>query len=161
MSLYNHFVETGENLLDDYSRVQYLIWDAKGECSDEIDFDQRAALQESVSRIRAMRLFDPMDVSLANHAIRTKYQNHIDRKEFERQEPRRKANSYTVKKSVRKAVFEKHGEICLSCGAVDDITLDHVVPVSKGGKNTLDNLQPLCRRCNTIKHDKIQDFRND
>lgn len=31
------------------------------------------------------------------------------------------------------------------------ITKDHIIPKAKGGKDTLDNMQPMCRRCNAEK----------
>lgn len=36
------------------------------------------------------------------------------------------------------------------------LTMDHIVPMSKGGKNILANIQPLCRSCNCSKKDKYQ-----
>jgi 5-methylcytosine-specific restriction endonuclease McrA len=43
------------------------------------------------------------------------------------------------------------GNVCLCCGEARPLTVDHVIPVSKGGRNTIDNLQPLCRSCNPSK----------
>jgi len=40
---------------------------------------------------------------------------------------------------------------CASCGRTDHIQVDHIIPVSKGGTSEPENLQPLCRRCNTAK----------
>lgn len=48
---------------------------------------------------------------------------------------------------------------CLACGQSRPLTMDHVVPLSRGGANTPDNLQPLCRSCNTRKGRSIIDYR--
>ena len=53
---------------------------------------------------------------------------------------------------------------CAGCG--DGIReryyeLDHIVPVSKGGTDTLQNLQLLCRRCNRSKHGNLEYFPAD
>lgn len=34
------------------------------------------------------------------------------------------------------------------------LTVDHIVPLSKGGKNNWDNLQPLCKPCNISKNNR-------
>lgn len=45
---------------------------------------------------------------------------------------------------------------CAKCGKLvgfENLTMDHIMPVSRGGKTELENLQPLCRRCNSSKGD--------
>ncbi len=42
---------------------------------------------------------------------------------------------------------------CLACGSVRDLTFDHMTPFKKGGTNTADNIQTLCRVCNSSKRD--------
>ena len=44
------------------------------------------------------------------------------------------------------------------CTSEDYLTLDHILPVSKGGSNGLMNLQGLCRHCNYQKQD---DYKED
>ena len=41
--------------------------------------------------------------------------------------------------------------ICAWCGTRDGLTVDHVVPLSRGGSNKPDNLRVLCRRCNSSR----------
>jgi 5-methylcytosine-specific restriction endonuclease McrA len=52
---------------------------------------------------------------------------------------------------ARELLFETYGKACLRCGSADDIVVDHVVALSRGGSNLFENLQPLCRSCNVSK----------
>lgn len=65
-------------------------------------------------------------------------------------------------KQDRDSVLAKYGNRCLHCRAMPPevrIVLDHVVPLARGGTNTVDNLQPLCEECNTKKGPTTADFR--
>jgi hypothetical protein len=48
---------------------------------------------------------------------------------------------------VRKHVFDRDGGKCQHCGATQDLELDHMIPLSRGGSNTEKNLQVLCASC--------------
>ncbi len=54
----------------------------------------------------------------------------------------------------RQNVFKRDGQKCQYCGSSKDLTLDHVIPKSKGGKSTWNNLVAACKRCNSLKGDK-------
>jgi 5-methylcytosine-specific restriction endonuclease McrA len=56
-------------------------------------------------------------------------------------------------------VIAHYGRRCLRCNATERITIDHIIPLSKGGSNTVDNLQPLCHSCNSSKGSKHIDYR--
>ena len=47
--------------------------------------------------------------------------------------------------------------ICVVCHTEDDLTLDHIISLSKGGLNVLENLQILCRKHNSQKHNKTME----
>lgn len=53
---------------------------------------------------------------------------------------------------------EATGKKCVCCGRLESevvITEDHVVPLSIGGSDSIENIQPLCRNCNSKKYNKI------
>lgn len=58
----------------------------------------------------------------------------------------------------REYVYQRDGGRCRICGTPDGIGVemqyDHIVPWSKGGMTTVDNLQLLCEPCNKSKSDK-------
>lgn len=51
----------------------------------------------------------------------------------------------------RRTVLKRDGNRCVKCGSADDLTLDHIVPVSKGGSHAIVNLQTMCGSCNSLK----------
>ena len=84
---------------------------------------------------------------------------------------------YVIRQQKRKALKLKNGGIftidewedlkakfknmCLGCKKSEPevkLTIDHIIPVSKGGRNEVSNIQPLCRSCNASKYTKIIKF---
>lgn len=58
------------------------------------------------------------------------------------------------------SLCERYGHRCLACDRMDrPLTHDHVIPLSRGGGNTIDNIQPLCGPCNSSKGTKTIDYR--
>jgi 5-methylcytosine-specific restriction endonuclease McrA len=53
----------------------------------------------------------------------------------------------------RRAVFTRDGSTCVYCGG-SATSIDHVVPRSRGGTHTWDNVVAACRRCNHTKADR-------
>ena len=53
----------------------------------------------------------------------------------------------------RQNIFKRDGHRCQYCGTHEDLTLDHVVPKSRGGLTKWDNLTTACKRCNSRKGD--------
>ena len=56
-----------------------------------------------------------------------------------------------IPQDVKTAVWQRDGGKCVQCGATDYLEYDHIIPRAKGGANTVDNVQLLCRRCNLKK----------
>lgn len=50
---------------------------------------------------------------------------------------------------------------CLACGVTNNLTVDHVIPIFRGGANDRTNIQTLCGVCNSSKGTKVIDYRKD
>ncbi len=64
----------------------------------------------------------------------------------------------SVSGSMKYDVLAKTKGICAACGVKASsgypMHIDHIIPASRGGKSVLENLQPLCYKCNTGKRDR-------
>jgi len=55
----------------------------------------------------------------------------------------------------RKNIMHRDNYTCQYCGKVSSsLTIDHIIPKSKGGKSTWENVVAACARCNSLKADK-------
>jgi HNH endonuclease len=57
------------------------------------------------------------------------------------------------RKALRRRLIERDGDTCVWCAKTElsEVTMDHVVPDSKGGPMTSYNLVPACRSCNSSR----------
>lgn len=82
------------------------------------------------------------------------------KKKYLRRAREKNAGSFTEQEWQALCQFYDHR--CLRCGgqfSLEELTRDHVVPLSKRGWNTIDNIQPLCMDCNREKQDRTADYR--
>jgi len=62
----------------------------------------------------------------------------------------------TVKRKIsRRALFARDGWKCVYCGSAGMLTLDHVVPRSRGGDSVWENVVTSCAPCNLRKGDRL------
>jgi hypothetical protein len=121
-----------------------------------------------------MRRTDPSEFERkVRLALQSEYADDLDRQQLQGmldalKQERRKQKTHRVKSSLiakRRTMFhgrqpelmlaliDRDGYECEQCGSQDDLTIDHIIPLSRGGSDDLDNLHLLCRACNSRKGD--------
>lgn len=88
---------------------------------------------------------------------RSKNKKYIDWQKNERNRKKRQAEGSHAF-GEWELLKKQYGYKCPSCGGKEPeikLTEDHIVPLSKGGSDYIENIQPLCKSCNCRKHAKI------
>ncbi len=112
-----------------------------------------AGVADLVEEYAAAEFDGQTDLALAD-LIRSAYSawKHADQPTIT---PSKKSKSW--RKSIVDALAVRDGSYeCRSCGSLSDVCIDHIYPVSLGGTDDLDNLQLLCRNCNSAKGNRIE-----
>jgi len=63
-------------------------------------------------------------------------------------------------KPSRKSIHSRDGNKCVYCNSKENLTLDHIIPSSRGGGNEWTNLVSCCISCNTKKGNKTPEEAN-
>ena len=60
-----------------------------------------------------------------------------------------------ISEDVRNEIWRRDQGRCVRCGSRERLEFDHIVPVSRGGANTVRNIELLCESCNRSKGDSL------
>src|SRR5450759_845323 len=66
-----------------------------------------------------------------------------------------KSRREAIPRLIQREVWQRDGGICVECSTRERLCFDHIVPFSKGGGNSVRNLQLLCESCNLSKNNRI------
>jgi hypothetical protein len=64
-------------------------------------------------------------------------------------------NRVPIPSHIKETVWKRDKQKCVLCNKQENLEFDHIIPISKGGSNSLNNLQLLCITCNRKKSNKI------
>lgn len=64
-------------------------------------------------------------------------------------------NRERIPDEVKVAVWRRDKGVCVRCGSRINLEYDHIIPISKGGANTIRNIELLCEQCNRHKSDRV------
>jgi 5-methylcytosine-specific restriction endonuclease McrA len=82
-------------------------------------------------------------------------------RKLEKTKMRLRITRYGHTKAQWEALKFKYNYMCLCCKKYEPeikLTKDHIIPITKGGSNYIENLQPLCQRCNSHKFTQSTSF---
>ncbi len=120
---------------------------------------------------------NPDKISIKNKSYKTKHAERLKpinlarALKWAKDNPDKKRIQIQLRRSRKRGAegthtFEQLSELlakqdfkCIGCDALlaENRTVDHIIPLSKGGSNWITNIQWLCGSCNSCKHDRTQD----
>lgn len=98
--------------------------------------------QRVIAAVRAYQKRNPEKVRMQKRAS-------------DRRRHKKKMHGAGVSIAEYRAVFAMYGGLCAYCGVKEADTLDHVIPLAKGGEHDVTNVVPACRSCNFAKHTEV------
>lgn len=150
-------LKTGENVLHEYDKLIWMSWKRESLHADYDRWDdeylylfEKSIKGETfwdIHKIHSKETIDKMRRIYQKEKERIDYQSSY---EYRRQ----KACIFTNNPVTRRFVFKRDGRVCRTCSTSKNLTLDHIIPVARGGEDSMVNLQVLCKSCNSSKSDK-------
>lgn len=107
-----------------------------------------------INRKTRVRKWQKNNPDKVRAATRDYFIRHPEVKRLHEQKRRAQKNNNGVFTILEKDIVKLIKESCVKCGSKQNITMDHIVPLSRGGVHSIGNLQPLCRSCNASKGSK-------
>jgi 5-methylcytosine-specific restriction endonuclease McrA len=80
--------------------------------------------------------------------------NRTRRSEYRARRRARKANGFLSERDWSRLVNRLGGR-CFYCGSAEPMTIDHIIPLARGGRHTIGNVIPACLSCNCSKQDRL------
>lgn len=81
-------------------------------------------------------------------------EKYFERKKYRKTYKTKRVEANIFNSKMRKILITEYS-FCVSCESINDLSIDHVIPISKGGNNIKSNVQILCKSCNSKKSNKI------
>ena len=122
----------------DSEGTRVVRYDRKGEVYTLLLDDATAKQKKRLMELCDLRLHEFIDKDLAIRRFRE-----LDKR--------------SSSGSLRYDVFAKSKGVCAACGVLSTearLHIDHIIPISVGGRDRIDNMQALCYKCNTQKRDR-------
>jgi len=132
-------------------------------CSETAKINNKLKRAERLAKNKEWKKLNPEKVNAQNRRWRSKNpdktkkytQNYREKNpevvsinNHKRRDYKINNGSFEVTKSFMRKLYLS---CCIKCGSKNQIQADHIIPLSRGGRDSEGNLQPLCKKCNLDK----------
>lgn len=138
--------------------IENVKWSVGDSGGAFLDYENQRILSDIISKGRLYDLFIDGDLSIMKSLLYFGAKRFREHKDFVRNQPRRDAQKFIGNKKIRAWLFARD-KCCLRCGTTENLSVDHIESVNRGGRNQLTNIQTLCKSCNSWKSDRYMDYR--
>lgn len=104
------------------------------------------------NKVKTWRENNPEKRRAAAKRYSTKHKNYLALKQSAKRAKLRENGVFTL---LPKEIRKIYNGPCFYCGSYAKMEADHVIPISKGGRHSIGNLVPACRKCNISKTGKL------
>jgi len=150
-----HFLETGENELNNLDTIVHASWyDSSGYGGTSIFSQETVDFLDSFFRGKQfwkVEDFNDNEIDTIRFGLKMSKASLDHLKSY----PNRRKQSIRNNQRVRKDVLDKYNHQCNQCSSKKSLEVDHIIPIKSGGSDDMDNLQILCKSCNSSKGAKI------
>ncbi len=126
----------------------------KGEPALKLVIRTERELADTVTYIKAMKERTPLPEVAAESIAEPTPSQLVDTSIMPSAKPPRPRRE-AIPRAAQHEVWQRDGGRCVDCGSKEKLCFDHIIPFSRGGSNSVRNLQLLCERCNLSKGNKI------
>ena len=111
-----------------------------------------AKMREQMAAQRKEKYKHRIEIERASRSRRKEFQRPLKNARQQIRNRLLEGKTFTLKSREIAKLYEKP---CYNCGTLENLSIDHIVPLARGGSHSIGNLMTLCRKCNASKGKKL------